>query len=130
MVDVGTGSGILAIAALRLGARFALGLDTDLSALQAARENFDLNALDAALVNGSADCVAAGYAELTVANISGTVLLSIFDDLLRVTAAGGRLILTGFNESEFGFFLRLVPGAEVSELNEWRCVSGQISEPA
>ena len=128
VVDVGTGSGILAIAALQLGAGFAVGLDTDVSALQAARENFGLNSLEPVLVGGSIECLANASAELTVANISGTVLLSIFDDLLRVTAPGGRLLLTGFNESELSFFLRLLPGAEVSEINEWRCVAARISD--
>ncbi len=86
MLDIGTGSGILAIGALRLGADLAVGIDPDVSALQAARENFALNGMDPKLVAGFIDCVATGCSDLTVANISGSVLLSIFDDLLRITA--------------------------------------------
>ncbi|MDQ2773578.1 MAG: 50S ribosomal protein L11 methyltransferase [Acidobacteriota bacterium] len=127
MVDVGTGSGILAIAALRLGAELAVGIDPDVSALQAAHENFALNGIDPTLVAGFVDCVTGGCSDLTLANISGSVLLSIFDDLLRITSPGGRLILTGFNESEVRVFLRLLPTAEVSALNEWRCVTATIS---
>jgi ribosomal protein L11 methyltransferase len=127
MLDIGTGSGILAIGALRLGAELAVGVDPDVSALQAARENFALNGIEPTLVAGFVDCVRAGCSDLTVANISGPVLLSIFDDLLRTTGGDGRLILTGFNESELGVFLHLLPTAEVTGLNEWRCVTAIVS---
>ncbi|MDQ2950190.1 MAG: 50S ribosomal protein L11 methyltransferase [Acidobacteriota bacterium] len=127
LVDIGTGSGILAIAALTLGVERAVGFDPDTAALQTARENFSLNSVETALVAGSVDCVATGCSDLTVANISGSVLLSIFDDLLRITVPGGRLILTGYNESELAFFLRLLPGADVTAINEWRCVVAKIS---
>lgn len=126
VLDVGTGSGILAMAVKLLGAGFVVGLDNDVAALSAARENFALNALRPILAAGSADAVAAGRFHLTVANISGTVLLSLFDDLLRVTAPGGHLILTGFTAWELPYFLTLVPEAEVSERNEWRCLTAKI----
>ncbi len=57
VVDIGTGSGLLAIAALQLGARIAVGVDLDEAALHAARENFELNHLLPNLAVGSADCL-------------------------------------------------------------------------
>lgn len=122
VVDVGTGSGILAIAALRLGAAFAMGIDTDREALSAAMENFGLNDFAPMLAAGSADVVKTSAADVTVANISGTVLVYIADDLLRTTKATGKLILTGFPEWELPAFFELFPNAEVSGINEWRCL--------
>lgn len=123
VLDIGTGSGILVIAALRLGAAAAIGIDTDEATLQAAKENFALNQLVATLAVGSADIIHAEVADVTVANISATVLLSLADDLLRVTKPGGALILTGFPESEASLLESLFPGATISALNEWRCLT-------
>jgi ribosomal protein L11 methyltransferase len=126
VADVGTGSGILAIVAVKLGAA-AVGLDLDEAALGAARENFLLNNLQAPVAVGSAECVADAWADITVANISGTVLLAMADELLRVTAANGRLILTGFTELELRAMQQNFPDGEVSSLNEWRCLSARLS---
>ena len=123
VLDVGTGSGILTIAAWQLGAGFALGIDPDTEALQTARENFKLNGLTPALAAGSADCIADGWADTTVANISGTVLISILDDLLRVTRPGGQLILSGFINDETPAFLRLFPDAEQTTREGWSCLT-------
>jgi len=127
VLDVGTGSGILAIAALRLGARTAIGIDPDEAALDAARENFALNKLEARLAVGSAECMASARSDVTVANISGTVLLSILDDLLRVTRQDGWLILTGFPEPEAHVFERALPNSETFGIAEWRCVVAKLS---
>jgi ribosomal protein L11 methyltransferase len=127
VLDVGTGSGILAITAQHLGAGFVCGFDTDANALTTARENFRLNGLTPGLIAGSTECLRGAWADLVVANISGTVLLALFDELLRVLRPSGRLILSGFTEGELDTFRQLLPGAEVTALNEWRCVSGQIS---
>jgi ribosomal protein L11 methyltransferase len=129
VVDVGTGSGMLAIAALLLGAASAVGLDPDETALGVARENHELNGLAASLVAGSAECLADACSDITVANISATVLLFLGDELLRITAAGGRLILTGFAASELAAIERNFPAADslVLKSGEWRCLSLQLS---
>ncbi len=123
VADIGTGSGILAIASMRLGARQAVATDLDETSLQTAGENFEANELPARLVLGSAECLVDECADITVANISGTVLLAIMDDLLRITRPGGQLILTGLPEWELAPFERLFPGAAVTAMNEWRCLT-------
>lgn len=126
VADVGTGSGILAIAALRLGAASAVGIDVDEAALAAAKQNFDLNQLTPALVVGSADCLPDTYADITIANINATVLVSILDDLMRITRAGGCLILTGFPEWEADYFKGFLAATDISNHQEWRCVTVRI----
>jgi ribosomal protein L11 methyltransferase len=100
VVDIGTGSGILSIAALRLGAAFVVGCDLDETALAVAQENFQLNSLIANLVAGSADCFRENSADIVVANINATVLLALADDLFSMRRPAGILILTGFPQNE------------------------------
>src|SRR5208283_2810681 len=127
VLDLGTGSGILAIAARLLGAQTAIGVDSDGAALDAARENFKLNALPATLIEGSADCVKKGLADITVANISSTVLLMILQDLVRATKPGGKLILTGFAEAESAIFRSAMRCEQVLSDGEWRCLVGRTA---
>jgi ribosomal protein L11 methyltransferase len=119
VLDIGTGSGVLAIAALRLGASLAIGADPDEAALAIARGNFELNQLPASLAVASADAFANQSADLVVANISGTVLLFILDDLLRI---GRTLLLTGFTEHELPAFQELLPNSSILALDEWRLI--------
>jgi ribosomal protein L11 methyltransferase len=122
VVDIGTGSGILAIAARQLGASLAIGIDPDEQGLLVARDNFRLNELPALLAAGFADAVASEWADVTVANISGTVLLDVMDELLRITKPGGVLVLTGFTEAELSAFQSLVSRGRVLSSGEWRCL--------
>jgi ribosomal protein L11 methyltransferase len=119
VIDIGTGSGLLAIAALRLGASLAIGADPDEAALAIARENFELNRLPSHLVAASADAFANQSADIVVANISGTVLLSLMDDLLHISRT---LLLTGFTEHELPTFQQLLPNSTVLALDEWRLI--------
>ncbi len=104
VLDIGCGSGILSIAALKLGARLALGVDVDETAIRAARQNARLNGIgDEALLLGigSVREVAAGHfpirrAPLVLANILAPVILRLFEDgLAQLVTAGGSLILSG-----------------------------------
>lgn len=127
IVDVGAGSGLLAIAALHLGAALAIGLDPDESALTAASENSTLNDLCPLFAAGSADSLRNACSNVTVANISGTVLVSIADDLLRITSSPGQLILTGFTHNELTAIQNTFGSGEVTSSAEWRCLHVQLS---
>ena len=108
VIDLGCGSGILAIAALKAGASFALALDTDPLAVQAAQRNAQLNDIQANLqvAQGSLVEILAGnfalkQAPLVLANILAPVLVSLFQQgLAQVLQPGGRLVLSGILESQ------------------------------
>jgi len=128
VADIGTGSGILAIAAAQLHAGAVIGVDRDAAALLAATENHLLNDLQANLAVGSADAIRSNWADVTVANISGTVLIDIWSELLRITKPFGSVVLTGFTEAESPVFERMLPGCAWVKVNEWCCVSARIPD--
>ena len=100
MLDVGTGSGVLALAALLMGVPRALGLDLDAEALRAAAENARLNALDRRLqlVRGGPDAVVGTWA-LVVANLLAAPLVELAPVLVRRVGHHGRLVLSGIGSS-------------------------------
>ena len=98
MLDVGTGTGILAMAAVLFGASHAVGIDNDPQALKAARANCRLNGLAEQIeINGRGLRDIKPSFDLVVANIVYDVLLELSEDLGRV-AAGGALLLSGLIE--------------------------------
>ena len=103
LIDIGCGSGILSIAALKLGATRALGVDIDIESVRNSRENADKNGIGAELIlgQGSVAEVKAGQfafasAPLVVANILAPVIIRLFDaGLADLVEAGGAVILSG-----------------------------------
>jgi ribosomal protein L11 methyltransferase len=93
VLDYGCGSGILAIAALKLGAARATAVDIDPLALEAARYNAHSN--DVVLEVISADAPLSIEADITVANILANPLRMLAPLLAAHTAHGGRLVLSG-----------------------------------
>lgn len=92
--DVGAGSGILAIAALLLGAGQAVGVDVDPVAVEACRENAELNRVaDLAEWRQGTAADLQGQADLVVANILAEVIVEIAPDLARLT--GRTLVVSG-----------------------------------
>jgi ribosomal protein L11 methylase PrmA len=100
LLDVGTGSGVLALAALLMGVPRALGLDLDAGALRAAAENARLNALGRRLqlVRGGPDAVAGAW-PLVVANLATAPLVELAPVLVRRVGHRGRLVLSGIPSS-------------------------------
>ena len=96
VIDFGCGSGILAIAALKLGARRALGTDTDPQALATTRENAERNGVAGRLTLCLPDAVPAGAtADVVLANILAPALVTLAPTLSQLTRPGGALILSG-----------------------------------
>lgn len=98
VIDVGTGSGVLAIAAWKLGASRVVAMDCDPDALDNARENLDLNgASDAiALVNADLSVFDGAAGDTVTANLTIAVLERHARELRRVVRPGGQLIVSGF----------------------------------
>jgi ribosomal protein L11 methyltransferase len=108
VIDVGCGSGILSIAALKLGARRALAVDIDEAAVQASNDNARANDVLAGLQagTGSVDEILSGgfafqQAALVLANILASILIRLFEDGLgKLVSKDGILILSGILEEQ------------------------------
>jgi ribosomal protein L11 methyltransferase len=100
VVDVGTGSGILAEAAVKLGAGEVHANDNDPEAVAVARENFQRAGVDVALSLGSAVELPGHFADLIVANISPAWISDLAPEWVRVLKPEGRAILSGFETSD------------------------------
>ena len=104
VLDVGTGTGVLAIAAVLLGADFAIGLDIDPAAIFTARRNVSLNGLEDSefraspvqMAIGSADAVRGPF-DLVMANLAAPTLLNLKSPIIRHT--GRFLILSGIADA-------------------------------
>jgi ribosomal protein L11 methyltransferase len=102
VLDIGTGSGVLALAAARLGAACVLALDVDPDALENARVNAELNGGPRNVEFRLADFREEPglEADVVVANLTGGMLAAGAPKLARVVARGGALILSGITVEE------------------------------
>jgi ribosomal protein L11 methyltransferase len=130
VVDVGTGSGVLAIAASRLGAGTVVAIDDDPDAVMAARESLSLNP-EARVALWVADVreAALDTFDVVVANLTGGLLIGAAARLRSLAAPSGRLVLGGFMEHEEHDVLRAFEGCEVESRtheDEWLCLVLQI----
>lgn len=96
VLDVGTGSGILALVALVLGAAKARGIDTDADAVDVANENAVRNGLDARFLADTTpvEAIEARY-PVVLANIEARVLIPLAEAIKATVAKGGLLVLSG-----------------------------------
>lgn len=96
VLDFGCGSGILAIAALLLGAEHAVGTDIDVQALEASRDNAGRNGIDPArLPLYLPEQLPQGQADVVVANILAGPLVDLAPRIIERVKPGGRLALSG-----------------------------------
>lgn len=123
VLDVGTGSGILAIASLALGASRVTALDVDLHALANAAENQSLNVGSGRLelVAGSPSALAPGREfDVVLANLEAPILVPLLPELGRALAPAGRLVASGVT---LGQRLELVEAAARHGLRVRRAAS-------
>ena len=120
VLDVGTGSGILAKAAALLGAGRVYACDIDPVAVEIAGTGFV----------GSVNAVVASSADLVIANISPEAIIELAPDLARVLRPGGVLLASGFETAETTMVQAALGGeCEVREKGEWALVRCRFASP-
>lgn len=123
-LDLGTGSGILSIAATRLGARSVLACDVDADAVRVAADNFRRNQVSVPVFVGSSDAVRTESVGLVLANLTADVIRDLASDMRRVLVPGGRAIWSGVLVEQRDKIELLMPTAgfepaERVECGEW-----------
>lgn len=130
--DIGTGSGILAIAAAKLGAKEVLGVDLDPVAVDSAIENIKYNNLtNIKVLEGNLVEVVEGKADIVVANIIAEVICILIDDVKKVLKNGGLFISSGIIHDRRQMVIEKLEnsGFEVLEVNkdgEWNCITALL----
>ncbi|WP_339178076.1 50S ribosomal protein L11 methyltransferase [Paenibacillus sp. FSL H8-0317] len=130
IIDVGTGSGILAIGAIKLGAKHVLALDLDPVAVISARENVELNGLEQQITVKESDLLsvlgsqdpALGVqlpVKVVVANILAEIILLFVDDVYHALESGGTYIVSGIwkNKEQVVHDALVSSGFEVSAIH-------------
>lgn len=95
LVDFGCGSGILAIAALKLGAGSALGIDHDPQALIASEQNAQENGVADRLSLTESDAPVGAQADIVIANILASILIDLAEQIGSLVRPGGQIALSG-----------------------------------
>ncbi len=131
ILDVGTGSGILAIAAAKLGAAEVVAVDIEAVAVRTARENVRLNGVEGAVRvhQGSVDDAYRGTFDGVLANILAEIIARLAGDLARHIDAGGWLVASGIIESRLPAVERSFAVAGL-EIVRWRQVDGWVAVEA
>lgn len=135
IIDAGTGTGILSIAAIKLGARHAFAFDIDEWSVSNTRENILLNDVaDAVEVKkGSADVIPQeSNVNVVLANIERNTILDLLPDLDRVLKKGGWLLLSGLLKKDEKTISQAIEDryeiSEVTRENEWIAIKALKKE--
>ena len=112
VLDVGSGSGILSIAARMLGAERVVACDNDPEAVDVSREVVPSYI-------GSVDAVADACADVLVVNIGPAAVIEMKPDIMRALRPGGVALVSGFEREDAPSVLDAYPGAVLHAKNEW-----------
>lgn len=132
VLDVGTGSGILMIVAHKLGADFVCGIDIDELAVEAAKENLDLNQVPneeyEVLQGNLIEKIEQQSYDLVVANILADVLILLSQDISKVVKPGGKVIFSGIIDEKLEEVKRQIEstGMKIEKVvakEEWRALA-------
>jgi ribosomal protein L11 methyltransferase len=129
--DIGTGSGILAIAAAKLGAKHVVGVDLDPVAVDSALENVEYNKLNnIEVLHGNLMDVVKGKADLVVANIIAEVIVILVDQVKEFIKSGGLFISSGIIKERESMVVEKLQssGFTIKETmydGEWVCITAE-----
>lgn len=118
VLDVGSGTGILAIMAAKLGATSVAATDIDDWCIENALENFELNGIEPDFVKQGTiyELQLSGSYEIVLANINTHVLLDEMAAYEKLLAANGHLFLSGFYESDKAQIIEMATRLELKEI--------------
>ncbi len=131
VADIGCGSGILAICALKLGAKSADAVDTDETVIETAKNNADINNEDKInFFNASSDILPKEKYDFVFANILHNVLAAIMPDLKRIMKNNSFIVLSGILEGKEDIVLNAAEenNLKIIELNkqsEWIAITAK-----
>ena len=128
VIDVGTGSGVLAIAASLLGAARVIAIDDDADAAECARENAVRNDVGIDVQVADLRGLALSRFDLVLANLTGALLIQAARRLQELTSPRGPLVLSGFQKSEEPAVLAAFPDFRMTDRgqeDEWVCATLQ-----
>jgi ribosomal protein L11 methyltransferase len=127
VLDYGCGSGILAIAAAKLGAGDVLGVDIDMQAVSAAKSNAERNEVSARFDDSSKEIK--GQFDIVVANILSNPLKALAPAICGHVRPGGRLALSGILAEQaaelIDIYARYIPLAVADTRDGWVCLAGR-----
>lgn len=129
VLDVGTGTGLLAIAAAHRDAARVVAVDVDPDAVEVAAANADANGVTLALAVGSVDAVTGPY-DVVVANVLTHTILDLADQLVAAVAPGGHLITSGIGAERAATVADALgreglTGVHTTIRGEWAVVTGR-----
>ncbi|MEG0729950.1 MAG: 50S ribosomal protein L11 methyltransferase, partial [Cetobacterium sp.] len=131
VIDVGTGSGILMVAAEKLGASEIYGTDIDELAVESAKENLELNKIDENKVKvylgDLISVVKDKKFDVVVANILADVLLLLLKDISKVVKKDGYIIFSGIIDEKLPLLVKEIEAirfeiVEIKADKEWRAI--------
>lgn len=133
VADIGCGSGILAIAAKKLGASRVDGVDIDLDSIRVSNENAQINSVECNFWQGTA-CDVKEHYDVVVANILAHVIVEIMPDLKKIAKNGGILIFSGIIEEKAQDVLNSMKKHDIDFVSQeielgngenWVCIVGK-----
>ena len=135
VLDVGTGTGILAIAAIKLGSRRSVGIDIDEWSYENAKENAGRNACEdrVEILSGSMDAVGEAGFDFILANITRNVIAELLPSMIEKIAQNGMFLFSGLLAEDQSIIEKLLREkgyrvVSVDRENEWIGVAARKEE--
>ena len=127
VLDLGCGTGILAILANKLGAKPITAIDIEQLAVDNTRENLNLNYVNAEVHVGSVEVVKGRGFDVILANINRNAIMFLMESIVKLLNPGGRVVFSGFLEINYEEVVEKAAGLGLRlegrrQRGEWECV--------